>query len=600
MWACWLAVTATVMPGTSIAADKLVLQLHREPQFEFAGYYAALWKGFYRDAGLAVEIRPGNPQGRTPIDPVREVIERRAQFGTGTAQLLVRAAGGSPLILLAPIFQQSGSAVYYRADGDFSSARSLLNARLGRLLPSNILDLELRATLNSEGIDPDKLKSVSIEPVQAIAALADRRVDAVVGSAWELPWQAQERSVALKSLGLADHRPEFYGDGLFALQRFANADPGTAQRFREASLKGWQYALQHPDEIAGRILAELPVAVPASDAAGFARYQSEVARKLAGFPNTPLGQSNPERWNQIQQSLIVIGAITHPADLEAFLYDPDAAGSGFAYRLTWLIAAAGTLLALSVAAGRFWRRSQRSHAVPARAPSFAPYHKRIAASFGRIGLFALVRRGLAGLRAMADDAFDRAKKSARRIVRSTAGGRSAARPTDLNLALTELDGPIRRRLPHIVKCRFSLAPEAWLCHADPVAVTALVRDLVVEAAADMPQGGELVIGTRHCTIDRAMAAKFPGSAAGDYVRATVKDSGRGLPPERLKRIFYPQSTLRPAAAVAWRLTRQLGGFAAVESAEGIGTAVHLYFCRVAGFPKSRDEPIAEDILKAAE
>ncbi len=583
-------------PGAAMAADKLALQLHREPQFEFAGYYAALWKGFYRDAGLAVEIRPGNPPGRTPIDPVREVIERRAQFGTGTAQLLVRAAAGSPLILLAPVFQQSGAAIYYRADGDFSSL-GLLKAKLGRLLPSSILDLELRAALNSEGVDPDKLKSVSIEPGQAVAMLANRRVDAVVGSAWELPWQAQERSVALKSFELAGRRPEFYGDGLFALQRFVNAEPATAQRFREASLKGWEYALQHPDEIAARIVAELPVAVPVADAAGFARYQSEVARKLAGFPNTPLGQSNLERWNAIQQSLIAIGAISHPSDLEAFLYDPRAAGSGFAYRLTWLIAVAGTVLILIAAAARSWRGSHRSSASSAKAPGSALYRKRIAA---RMGLFALVRPNLARLRAMAEEALDRARKSTRRIVESTAGGRPAARPTDLNLALTELDGPIRRRLPRSVKCRFSFAPEAWLCHADPVVVTALVRDLVFEAAADMPEGGELVIGTRHCTIDRAMAAEFPGSAPGEYVRATVKDSGRGLPPERLQRIFYPKSTLRPAAAVSWRLTRQLDGFAAVESVEGIGTAVHLYFCRVSGFPKCADQPVADDVLKAAE
>src|SRR5215469_1425457 len=126
MLACWFAVVATVTPRAATASDKLVLQLHREAQFEFAGYYAALWRGFYRDAGLAVEIRPGNPPGRTAIDPVREVIERRAQFGTGTAQLLVRAADGSPLVLLAPIFQQSGAAIYYRGDSNFSSPRALL------------------------------------------------------------------------------------------------------------------------------------------------------------------------------------------------------------------------------------------------------------------------------------------------------------------------------------------------------------------------------------------------------------------------------------------------------------------------------------------
>src|SRR5205814_8874435 len=156
---------------------------------------------------------------------------------------------GSPLVLLAPIFQRSGAAIYYRTDGDFSSVRSLLNAKLGRLPPSNVLDLEFRAASVSEGIDPDQLTAVPIEPDQAVAALADRRVDAVVGSAWELPWQAQERAVALKSLDFSGLPSEFYGDALFTLQRFANAEAGTVRRFREASIRGWEYALQHPDEI---------------------------------------------------------------------------------------------------------------------------------------------------------------------------------------------------------------------------------------------------------------------------------------------------------------------------------------------------------------
>jgi ABC-type nitrate/sulfonate/bicarbonate transport system substrate-binding protein len=595
---CWLAVVATAMPG-AVAADTLVLQLHREPQFEFAGYYAALWKGFYRDAGLAVEIKPGHPPGVTPVDPVREVIERRAQFGTGTAQLLIRAAQGSPLVLLAPIFQQSGAAVYYRTGADFSSARAFLDAKLGRLPPSNILDLELRSALTSEGIDPDKLKSVSIEPGQAMAALADRRVDAVVGSAWELPWQAQERSLALKSFGFVGHRPEFYGDGLFALQRFANADPATAQRFREASIKGWEYALQHPDEIAAKIIAELPVAVPVSDPAGFARYQSEVARKLAHFPDAPLGRSDPERWNGIEQSLMAIGAISHPVDLKAYLYDPDVAAWGFGYRLTLLIATAGAVCALFLTAGHYWRRRHRSNAVPAQAPNSAQVGKPIAASFDGMGLFTLVRPVVARLRAMAHDGFDWARDMARQLAQSTAGSRPVARATDLNVALTEIEGSTRR-LPHTVKCRLSLPSEVGLCHAAPDAVTRLVRDLVAEAAADMPDGGELVVGTRKCTIDPAMAAEFPGGAPGDYVRVTVKDSGPGLSPEGLERIFFPQVTVRPAAAASWRLTRRVGGFAAVESAEGVGTAVHLYFRHAIGTGKSVDQPIADDILKAAE
>ena len=47
----------------------------------------------------------------------------------------------------------------------------------------------------------------------------------------------------------------------------------------------------------------------------------------------------------------------------------------------------------------------------------------------------------------------------------------------------------------------------------------------------------------------------------------------------MERIFDPSVTVRPAACAAWLLTRKFGGFARVESAEGVGTAVHLYFPR---------------------
>ena len=65
--------------------------------------------------------------------------------------------------------------------------------------------------------------------------------------------------------------------------------------------------MQHPDEVAARI-AELPALVPVGNPAGFVRYQSEVARKLARFPDIALGHADPERWSAIEQSLITIGA----------------------------------------------------------------------------------------------------------------------------------------------------------------------------------------------------------------------------------------------------------------------------------------------------
>jgi ABC-type nitrate/sulfonate/bicarbonate transport system substrate-binding protein len=619
-----LALALTVSPGGAGAADKLVLQLHRAAQFEFAGYYAALWQGFYREAGLEVEIKPGAPPGVPPIDPVREIVEGRAQFGTGTVQLLIQAAQGQSLLLLAPIFQQSDARVYYRADGDFSSPEALLNGRIGRLPPSNILDLELRTALYAEAIDPDKLRSLSSEPGQALADLASHRVDAAVGSVWELPWQARERGVALKSFNPAGYRVYYYGDSLFTLQRLAKTDPALVQHFREASIKGWGYALQHPKEIAARVLAELPMWVAVSDPAGFTRYQTEVARELARYPDVPLGHSNPERWSRIQQSLIEIGEITRPADLDAFLYNPDAAART---RTDWMAPVLALSVALLAGAGFLWRWGQGRRAVPAgaaigdrkppgkavarTATLFAETRKfsaRLAASLNQLRgqirvrfrltqLRAAASRSLnslkmlgspssmqshvARLRGAASEALSRLANVTRRITVSSGGSAPGPRPTDLNTTLTTLERSIRRRVPSSVKCRFSLLPEPWHCDADPDAVASATLDLVTAAVAHMPAGGELIIGTRQYAIDDAMTAELRGSAAGDYVRLTVKDYGPGLSQERLDSIFDPAATARPAVAAAGELTHRLGGFARVESAEGIGTAVHLYFRRAA-------------------
>ena len=634
------ALALMVSPGGAGAAEKLALQLHRAAQFEFAGYYAALWQGFYREAGLEVEIKPGAPPGVPPIDPVREIVEGRAQFGTGTVQLLIRAAQGQSLLLLAPIFQQSDARVYYRADGDFSSPEALLNGRIGRLPPSNILDLELRTALYAEAIDPDKLRSLSSEPGQALADLASHRVDAAVGSVWELPWQARERGVALKSFNPAGYRVDYYGDSLFTLQRLTKTNPALVSHFREASVKGWEYALQHPEEIAARVLAEPPIQVAVSDPAGFTRYQTEVARKLARYPDVPLGHSNPERWSRIQQSLIEIREITRPADLEGFLYNPDTTPRN---RSDWraaivTVAAAAVLLA---GAGFLWRwgrgRSAASavaamgdrNGVARTATLFAETRKfsdrlavplnqlrgqirvqsrlrqlRAAAlrslnSLRMLGSPSSMQSHVARLRGLASETLSRLASMTGRIAVSSGGGVPGPRPTDLNATLTTLEGAIQRRVPSSVKCRFSLLPEPWLCHTDPDAIAEMALDLVGAAVADMPAGGDLIIGTRQYAIDEATAAELPGSAAGDYVRLTVKDNGPGLSQERLDNIFDPAATARPAVAAAGELARRLGGFARVESAAGIGTAVHLYFRRAALGAGEAQQPPDDQQTKAA-
>jgi signal transduction histidine kinase len=101
--------------------------------------------------------------------------------------------------------------------------------------------------------------------------------------------------------------------------------------------------------------------------------------------------------------------------------------------------------------------------------------------------------------------------------------------------------------------------------------------LIAAAGDDLKGSGGLVVGT--VTLSAAALAETAGAQLGEYVRVTVRDSGPGLTETALDRVFDPATTPRRAAARAAEIMRALGGFARVESAEGIGTAVHLYFPR---------------------
>jgi len=550
MIACAAALAAIGLANAAAAADPVVLQLRGPPQFEFAGYYAALWQGFYAEAWLAVDIQPGAPRGQTPTDTVRELVEGRAQFGVGGTELAIRAGQGLPLLLLAPVFQQSGAAVYYRADADFGSPAALGKAKVARLSASDILGIELATELRAEGIDPGKIKSTPVEPAQTLGVLADKTVDVAPGSAWELPWLAKERNLNLKSFNPADYRVEFYGDTLFTLQRLAKNQPDVVRGFRLASLKGWDYALQHPDEIAGRLVATLPRPPGITDAAGFARYQADVARRLTRYADIPLGHSNPDRWNRIEASLLGVGALLRTVDADEFLYDPEAeARSRTDLRAFALLGA--TLVAGLLVIALLWMRWGRRPATATAssgAPSASPTPPQ--------------------------------RVRARPAARATPTSREPI-AADLNSVLTRMERTIRQRLRRGVEYRVSLLSGLWQCRADPKIVGHSVLGLVAEASANLAAGGQLILGTRNAAFDEGSVADTPGAEIGEFVRVTVRDSGPGLSDEALDQVFDPTLTTRPGAAAAAETMRNLGGFIRVESAEGVGTAVHLYFPRLA-------------------
>ena len=94
---------ALLCPQAASARDKITLQLKHMHQFQFAGYYAALEQGYYREAGLDVQIVEGTDGNA----PERSVIDGKAEYGTGSSSILLARTAGKPLVVLGVIFQHS-------------------------------------------------------------------------------------------------------------------------------------------------------------------------------------------------------------------------------------------------------------------------------------------------------------------------------------------------------------------------------------------------------------------------------------------------------------------------------------------------------------
>jgi ABC-type nitrate/sulfonate/bicarbonate transport system substrate-binding protein len=240
-----LLLLVALLPLPAGALEKVALQLKWKHQFQFAGYYAAQEKGYYRDAGLEVDIREAGPD----TDPVKEVLDGRAQFGVSNSALLLARAQGRPVIALAVVFQHSPFILAARRESGIRSVHDLAGKRL---MVEPHAD-EVFAYLRKEGVSEKLLK---IQPHSFDHQdLIDGKTDVLTAYSTDEPYFFEKKKFAYLEFLPRAAGIDFYGDNLFTSSDQIARQPARVKAFREASLRGWTYAMQHPDEIAQLIIA---------------------------------------------------------------------------------------------------------------------------------------------------------------------------------------------------------------------------------------------------------------------------------------------------------------------------------------------------------
>ncbi len=345
--------------GALLATEKVMLQLCGDHQFEFAGYYAALWQGYYRNAGFDVEIRSAyTPEGRMRR-PSKEVSEGRADFGVSTASILLAKDKGAPLVVLATIFQQSAVEFYSRTDTPLNSPADLTRLRVMRRV-NEASELELRVMLHAEGISPSLVEPYPPPSDQReLAYLAEGKLDVIPGYSTDVPVRAQMLGIAVKPLRPASVGVDFYGDSLFTSEARARSDPERVERFVQASLKGWRYAFEQPQDIIDGIVRSFKPVSPIEDFPAYLKLQVKAVRDLTFYPVVDLGHINPERWLHMYYHLKEAGLVSGELDLEQFVFDPEHSRRE-RFNLLLKLVSAVLLVSLGVGISFFvWNRALR-------------------------------------------------------------------------------------------------------------------------------------------------------------------------------------------------------------------------------------------------
>ena len=260
----------------AVAAETVTLALDWTISGVHAGYFVALEKGYYRDAGLDVTISRGFGSG----DTVKRVGSGSASFGiadTGTI-IAARANEDVPVRIIAMVYQKATVGLIYLTESGIKSPKDLVGRTIGRGASGASVTM-FPAFLKANGVQRDSIKEVVVDATAFLPLLMSGQVDAVLEQsilAGRFKTNAAQRGKTAVAMPYADFGLDLYGNAIIANPKLLEANPMAARAFVNASLKGIAYALAHPDE-AVNILRTRNPEIDADIAKDEVRAMSDIA-----------------------------------------------------------------------------------------------------------------------------------------------------------------------------------------------------------------------------------------------------------------------------------------------------------------------------------
>ncbi len=252
-----LASVLALVPHGAQAAEKFAIQLKWFTQAQFAGYYVAQAKGYYKDVDLDVQIKAGGPDNSPPQILAGHGADVMVDWMPSA--LAVREKG-EPAVNIAQMFQRSGLMAVCRRDAGVAAPTDFKGKTMATWFSGNeypFLAWMRRLGYSTSGADPQikvLKQGYSIDP------LLQRQAACIAGMSYNETYQVPKAGLTDKDViwfSYQDAGVATLEDGLYALQSTIDDPKGADRlaRFLAASIKGWKYAVEHQAEAVDIVLA---------------------------------------------------------------------------------------------------------------------------------------------------------------------------------------------------------------------------------------------------------------------------------------------------------------------------------------------------------